>query len=279
MQLARRLPRGRRRQGSREPQADRPQGLGAAVRRRNAQRAAIAEARSPDRRRRDRARRPGGRVQADLGVRQPGEVQPDQHRHLPGADGQGLSEGRRPFRAAQYPREPAGQLPERGADLRDLSERRRSGSTTSATSSGRRRWRASFRRRRRRAGSTRGPIGRGCCTPPTSMSTRTASATRPTSTPASISSNTKAEAPPGARLSATRRASAQANRGGDRDGHDRRSSAEPCPQHAPDRPYRSERPRRRSADHGAGRPRLYRPCLLARLQRRRRARPDAGRRR
>ena len=42
-----------------------------------------------------------------------------------------------------------------------------------------------------------------CCTPPTSMSTRMASAARPTSTPASMSSNTKAEAPAGARLSAT----------------------------------------------------------------------------
>ena len=44
-----------------------------------------------DRRRRDRARQSGGRVQADLGVRQPGQVQPDQHLDLPGAIGQGLS--------------------------------------------------------------------------------------------------------------------------------------------------------------------------------------------
>ena len=36
-----------------------------------------------DRRRRDGARQSGGRLQADLGLRQPGEVEPDQHLDLP----------------------------------------------------------------------------------------------------------------------------------------------------------------------------------------------------
>ena len=84
--------------------------LGAALRRRHAQCAAAPRPQSLDRRRRDRARQSGGWLQADLGVRQPGEVQPDQHLDLPGAIGQGLPEGRRPFRPAQRPREPAGQL-------------------------------------------------------------------------------------------------------------------------------------------------------------------------
>ena len=45
-------------------------------------------------------------------------------------------------------------------------------------------------------------------------------------------------------------------------------------QHAPDRPLRSGRPLRRPADHGAQRLCLYRPRLLERLFRHRRARPD-----
>ena len=96
------------------PKLDHPQGLGAAVRRRHAQRAAAPGPQPADRRRRDGARQPGGRLQADLGVRQPGEVEPDLDRHLPGALRQGLPEGRRPLRPAQRPREPAGQLPELG---------------------------------------------------------------------------------------------------------------------------------------------------------------------
>ena len=70
-------------------------------------------------------------------------------------------------------------------------------------------------------------------------------ATRPTSTPASISSNTKAEAPAGARLSATRSGKPGRDSRWRRPTFQRRA----CPQHAPDRPYRSERPRRWSADH------------------------------
>ena len=105
--VARRLPRRGRRQGQGQPEAHHPQGLGAALRRRHAQRAAAPRPQPADRRRRDGARQPGGRLQADLGVRQPGEVEPDLDRHLPRALRQGLPQGRRPFRPAQRPREPA----------------------------------------------------------------------------------------------------------------------------------------------------------------------------
>ena len=46
---------------------------------------------------------------------------------LPAARRPRLRRRRRPFRPAQHPREPAGQLPELGADLRHLPERRRPG--------------------------------------------------------------------------------------------------------------------------------------------------------
>ena len=77
-----------------------------------------------DRRRRDRARSSGGRLQANLGFRQSGQIQPDQHLDLPGAFGQELSEGRGPFRATQRPREPAGQLRQLRDDICHISKRR-----------------------------------------------------------------------------------------------------------------------------------------------------------
>ena len=85
---------------------------------------AAAQARAARGRRRDRARQSGGRVQADLDLRQPGEVEPDQHLDLPSPVRQGLSQSRRPFRAAQRPRESAWKLRQRGTDLLDLPERR-----------------------------------------------------------------------------------------------------------------------------------------------------------
>ena len=59
--------------------------LVAAVRRRHPQLPAADRPESADRARRSGARQHGGRFQADLGVRQPGEVEPDQHRDLPAA--------------------------------------------------------------------------------------------------------------------------------------------------------------------------------------------------
>ena len=72
-----------------------------ALRRRHAQRPAAARPRPARRRRRDRPRRSGGWLQADLDLRQPGQVEPDQHLDLPRSRRQGLPQGRRPFRAAQ----------------------------------------------------------------------------------------------------------------------------------------------------------------------------------
>ena len=178
-----------------KPKAPCPQGLGAAVRRRHAQCAAAGQANLLVVVDETRARQSGGRVQADLDLRQPGQVQPDQHLDLPCALGQGLSQGRRPFWAAQRPRKPTGQLRQRRADLRHLPERRAPRSTISRTSFGPRRSPPSFLRRRP-SGWTRGPTGRSCCIRPTSSSTRTRSATLRISTPASISSNTRAEAAP-----------------------------------------------------------------------------------
>ena len=57
--------------------------LVAALWRRNAQLLALAGPKSADRPRRSGARQHGGRFQADLGVRQPGQVEPDQHLDLP----------------------------------------------------------------------------------------------------------------------------------------------------------------------------------------------------
>ena len=52
---------------------------------------------------------------------------PISDRDLPAARRPRLRRRRRPFRPAQHPREPAGQLSELGADLRHLPERRRPG--------------------------------------------------------------------------------------------------------------------------------------------------------
>ena len=110
-----------------EPKLDRPSRRGAAVRRRHAQLPAAARPRPAHRPRRGRARPSGGRRQAHLGLRQPREIQSGQHCDVPAARRGRLQEQGRPFRPAQHPREPAGQLRELGADLRDLSECRRAG--------------------------------------------------------------------------------------------------------------------------------------------------------
>ena len=85
---------------TRQSQAHRPSRLVAAVRRRHAQLPAAARPRPPHRARRGGARQHGGRLQADLGVRQPGQVEPDQHLDLPVAERPRLCRGRRPFRPA-----------------------------------------------------------------------------------------------------------------------------------------------------------------------------------
>ena len=84
--------------------------LAPAVRRRHPQLPAAAGSRSAGRARRGRARSSGGRPQAHLGVRQPRADQPDQHLDLPDAGRSRLQSQGRPFRPAQHPREPAGQL-------------------------------------------------------------------------------------------------------------------------------------------------------------------------
>jgi hypothetical protein len=66
-----------------QSETHRPQDVGTAVRRRHAQCAAPVRPQSLDRRRRDRARSSGGRLQANLGVRQSGQIQPDQHSTFP----------------------------------------------------------------------------------------------------------------------------------------------------------------------------------------------------
>ena len=196
LRLARRVPGERRcvRQG--EPEAHRPSRLVAAVRRRHAQLPALARPQSPDRSRRGGARQHGGRFQADLGVRQSGQGEPDQRRDLPAAERPGLCRGRRPFRAAQHPREPAGLVPELKPDLRHLSERRASGSTTSPIRSGRSKSGPACRQRRR-SSSIPGRTGRSCCIRPMCSSTRTAFATAPTgAAPGSPSWNIWADPPP-----------------------------------------------------------------------------------
>ena len=127
LRLARRLPGERRRVRQGPSEAHRPSRLVAAVRRRNAQLPAPPGPKSAHRPRRGGARQHGGRLQADLGVRQPGQVEPDQHFDLPVAERPGLCRGRWPFRPAQHPREPARLIPELEADLRHLSERWRQG--------------------------------------------------------------------------------------------------------------------------------------------------------
>ena len=59
--------------------------------------------RPPHRARRGGARREAGRLQADLGVRQPGEIEPDQRGDFPRAERPRLYRGRRPLRPAQHP--------------------------------------------------------------------------------------------------------------------------------------------------------------------------------
>ena len=85
LRLARRLSGERRCFRQDQPEADRPRELVAAVRRRHPQLPAAARPRPADRARRGGARRDGRRLQADLGVRQPGQIEPDQHRDVPAA--------------------------------------------------------------------------------------------------------------------------------------------------------------------------------------------------
>ena len=193
LHLARRLPRGGRRQGPGQPEADRPQELGAALRRRHAQRPAAARPQSADRRRRDGARQSGGRLQADLGVRQPGEVEPDQHLDLPGALGQGL-----PARSAAISartmstRTGRAAFSQLGADLRDLPERRHPGlrHPRPVPAEGGRRLRAAAAEELGRPApepADRPPLGRRL------RRQERRSATPPTSAPGSTSSNTRGE--------------------------------------------------------------------------------------
>ena len=112
--------------------------------------------------RRGRARQPGGRHQADLGVRQPRAVEPDQHLDLPDA-----VRGRLPRRSAAISARTTSTRT--GPDGFVRAPRRSSpptrtpasASSTSATSTARRRSPPSSRRRRP-SWSTRARTGRWC---------------------------------------------------------------------------------------------------------------------
>ena len=106
----------------------------------------------PDRDLLVRARRGGarqlrGRPQADLAVRHPRAVEPDQHLDLPDAVGGGLREQGRPFRPAQRLREPPGRLRQLGDSSSRPTRTPACASSTSATSTGRSRSAPSCRRR------------------------------------------------------------------------------------------------------------------------------------